>query len=241
MVDTMFARGQASEGPGQVHFESARSLELRGDYKNALAAYLKAASAGEQWPYCLYVARIYLRLNEPGAAEAASPQTAPSWRRIAWQHSSRWPMCWARRGNTLDQKEIAERIIESDPQNAEAWYVSGRNRLAIHDETQGEARLRKAIELNSELAHAHLALGTHYSQEKSTFEQGRRSLERAQALGLGNFQAPPGAGSPSPETEPDQYGSPASGKGCRTKPVGSGGLLSSQPRLQEVRCLQRVQ
>ena len=58
-----------SEAPGQVHFESAKSLEMRGDYNNALAAYLKAASSGEQWPYCLYVARIYLRLNEPGAAE----------------------------------------------------------------------------------------------------------------------------------------------------------------------------
>ena len=93
------------------------------------------------------------------------------------------------KGEHARSEEIAERIMESDPQNAEAWYVSGKNRLAIHDETRGEARLRKAIELNPELAHAHPATwDLHYSQEKSTFEQGRRSLERAQALGLGNFQ-----------------------------------------------------
>ena len=176
-----------SEGPGQVHFESAKSLEIRGDYKNALAAYLKAASSGERWPYCLYVARIYLRLNEPAAAE----DTATACSKLA-------PDCPAaqltlayvlgEKGEHARSEKIAEWIIESDPQNAEAWYVSGRNRLAINDETQGEARLRRAIEFNSELAHAHLALGTHYSQEKSTFEQGRRSLERAQALGLGNFK-----------------------------------------------------
>ena len=176
-----------SEGPGQVPFESARSLEIRGDYKNALAAFLKAASSGEQWPYCLYLARIYLRLNEPGAAE----DTATACSKLA-------PDCPAaqltlayvlgEKGEHARSEEIAERIIDSDPKNAEAWYVSGRNRLAINDETQGAARLRKAIELNSELAHAHLVLGTFYSQEKSTFEQARRSLERAQALGLGNFK-----------------------------------------------------
>lgn len=177
----------ASADPGQVHFESARSLEIRGDYRNALAAYLKAASSGRQWPWCLYVARTYLRLNEPGAAE----ETAAACSKLA-------PDCPAaqltlahvlgEKGEHARSEEIAERIMESDPKNAEAWYVSGRNRLAIHDETQGEARLRKAIELDSELAHAHLELGTYYSQEKSTFEQGRRSLERAQALGLGTFK-----------------------------------------------------
>ena len=136
-----------SEGPGQVHFESAKSLEMRGDYNNALAAFLKAASSGEQWPYCLYVARIYLRLNEPGAAE----DTATACSKLA-------PDCPAaqltlayvlgEKGEHARSEKIAESIIESDPKNAEAWYVSGRNRLAINDETQGEARLRKAIELN---------------------------------------------------------------------------------------------
>ena len=176
-----------SEGPGQIHFESARASEIQGDYRNALAAYLKAASTGTQWPYCLYLARIYLRLNEPAAAEAAAVACS----KLAQEcPAGRLTLAYilGEKGEPARSEAIAEQIIESDPQNAEAWYVSGKNRLAVNDGTQGEARLRKAIELTPELAHAHLALGTYYSQEKSTFEQARRSLERAQALGLGNFK-----------------------------------------------------
>ena len=176
-----------SDGPGQIHFESARTSEIQGDHRNALAAYLKAAATGTQWPYCLYLARIYLRLNEPAAAEGAAEACS----KLAQEcPAGRLTLAYilGERGEPARSEEITEQIIESDPQNAEAWYVSGKNRLAVNDGIQGEARLRKAIELNPELAHAHLVLGTYYSQEKSTFEQAGRSLERAQALGLRNFQ-----------------------------------------------------
>ena len=176
-----------SEGPGHIHFESARASEIQGDYRNARAAYLKAIATGTQWPYCLYLARIYLRLNEPAAAEGAAEACS----RLAQDcPAGKLTLAYVlgETGEPARSEEITEQIIESDPQDAEAWYVSGRNRLAVNDGVQGEARLRKAIELNPELAHAHLALGTYYSQEKSTFEQAGRSLERAQALGLGNFE-----------------------------------------------------
>ncbi len=177
----------ASEGPGHIHFESARASEIQGDYRNALAAYLKAASTGTQWPYCLYLARSYLRLNEPAAAEGAA-EACSQLAQDCLAGDLTLAYILGEKGESARSEAIVEQIIESDPQNAEAWYVSGRNRLAVNDGNQGEARLRQAIKLNPELAHAHLALGTYYSQEKSTFEQARRSLERAQALGLGNFK-----------------------------------------------------
>lgn len=62
--------------------------------------------------------------------------------------------------------QTLDKILRRDPQNAEAYFMTGRVALDMGDSKRAIAAFRKAVQLDASIADAHYFLGKIYSQQK---------------------------------------------------------------------------
>lgn len=177
--------------PDQVeasrHFEASQAFEAQGNYSRALKEYRMAISSGLQTRHCLFLVRLYIRLNELAAAEKTVLACAKLNENCS---SAELSLAFVlQKQDKLQQAEaIIQSILDSDTNNAYAWYLLGRNGLSVIDLAGAETHLLKAIEIDPRLGAAYFALGSLYSQKRSTFERATELLERAITLGHETFE-----------------------------------------------------
>jgi tetratricopeptide (TPR) repeat protein len=95
-------------------------------------------------------------------------------------------ICLVRAGRHAEAVPIFEGLIESNPTNAEAWFLSAAAHRGLRDHSQVRSRTEKAVELGSGVARYRLALAQVHLESQ---EYRRAAEELTAALSLGADRA----------------------------------------------------